>query len=256
MRAGEPSWTIASAMSVSLPIPEPRAEDDEDVHWALSTASALWARGEPQEALKWLRRAAETASDANRDARSLELFKAAADFATGIQGAAKPSAAPPAPPQLQPQPQLQPMSPPAGWPSPGVVQLTVGNQSPPAQPRPQSSAPPPPHRTQPPPLNANGNTNGGPPPLPRGAGRHPSPAPPPVAQAQSRPAHPPPHRQGPPPNPGPPQRGPTRGEPQTWQPRAGQHPQPGPFQATGGVAMPMSEVMAPTMPHQIGRAHV
>lgn len=61
------------------PIPKPLPDDDEDVHWALSTATALWARGEAQEALKWLRRAAETASDANNDERALTLFKAAAD---------------------------------------------------------------------------------------------------------------------------------------------------------------------------------
>jgi hypothetical protein len=62
-------------------IPAPRDDDDEDVHWALSTATALWARGEHAEALRWLRRAAETASDAEADARALELFKAAADAA-------------------------------------------------------------------------------------------------------------------------------------------------------------------------------
>ena len=46
-------------MVVALPIPEPRPDDHEDVHWQLSTASALWARGESAEALKWLRRAAD-----------------------------------------------------------------------------------------------------------------------------------------------------------------------------------------------------
>ncbi len=60
-------------------------DDDEDVHWALSTAAALWGRGEVQEAVKWLRRAAETASDQNRDQRSLELFKAAAECAAQLE---------------------------------------------------------------------------------------------------------------------------------------------------------------------------
>lgn len=54
----------------SRPIPPPHDEDDEDVHWALSTAAALWARGEREEALRWLRRAAEQASDANADLRA------------------------------------------------------------------------------------------------------------------------------------------------------------------------------------------
>ncbi|WP_437718550.1 hypothetical protein WMF45_20235 [Sorangium sp. So ce448] len=66
------------------PIPPPHDEDNEDVHWALSTATALWGRGERDEALKWLRRAAEQASDANADLRALELFKAAAEVAQKI----------------------------------------------------------------------------------------------------------------------------------------------------------------------------
>ncbi|WP_437650626.1 hypothetical protein [Sorangium sp. So ce362] len=66
------------------PIPPPHDEDDEDVHWALSTATALWGRGERDEALRWLRRAAEQASDANADLRALELFKAAAEVAQKI----------------------------------------------------------------------------------------------------------------------------------------------------------------------------
>ena len=69
---------------MEAPIPTPRLDDDEDVHWALSTAGALWGRGERGEALKWLRRAAEQASDVNADARSLELFKAAAEVASHV----------------------------------------------------------------------------------------------------------------------------------------------------------------------------
>ncbi|MGK3994051.1 hypothetical protein [Sorangium sp. So ce1024] len=76
----------------SRPIPPPHDEDDEDVHWALSTAAALWARGEREEALRWLRRAAEQASDANADLRALELFKAAAEVAQQV--ALDPGAAP------------------------------------------------------------------------------------------------------------------------------------------------------------------
>lgn len=71
-------------MEVAEQIPVPLPDDEEDVHWALSTASALWGRGEQAEALKWLRRAAERASDCDADARSLELFKAAASVATTL----------------------------------------------------------------------------------------------------------------------------------------------------------------------------
>ncbi|HEY1957873.1 MAG TPA: hypothetical protein VGH28_19770 [Polyangiaceae bacterium] len=66
-------------MSTS-PIPKVRDDDPEDVSWALSTAATSFARGDRAEALKWLRRAAEAASEADRDARALELAKAAADL--------------------------------------------------------------------------------------------------------------------------------------------------------------------------------
>lgn len=88
---------------MEAPIPPPRLDDDEDVHWALSTAGALWGRGERTEALKWLRRAAEQASDVNADKRALELFKAAAEMANQVNGAsAPPPPAPPAPPTPPP----------------------------------------------------------------------------------------------------------------------------------------------------------
>src|SRR5579862_5265625 len=83
---------------MEAPIPTPRLDDDEDVHWALSTAGALWARGEKVEALKWLRRAAEQASDVNADVRALELFKAAADMASKVGPLSAPPPAPKPPP--------------------------------------------------------------------------------------------------------------------------------------------------------------
>lgn len=62
-------------------VPEPKPEDPEDVSWALSTAEAMWARGDHLEGIKWVRRAAEAASEAEDDARALQLAKAAADLA-------------------------------------------------------------------------------------------------------------------------------------------------------------------------------
>lgn len=93
-------------MEAAATIPSPHEDDDEDVHWALSTASALWARGERAEALKWLRRAAETASDANADTRALELFKAAAEVATRIATVPPPAGG--APSQAAPKTTLSP----------------------------------------------------------------------------------------------------------------------------------------------------
>src|SRR3954447_20087309 len=92
-------------MDAPAPIPPPRLDDDEDVHWALSTANALWGRGERAEALKWLRRAAEQASDGNAGVRALELFKAAADVANTVGSVPPPAATtPPSVPAPAPAP--------------------------------------------------------------------------------------------------------------------------------------------------------
>ncbi|MBL8718537.1 MAG: hypothetical protein JNL79_21330 [Myxococcales bacterium] len=62
-------------------IPEARDDDPEDVADKLGIAQAMWARGERGDALSWLRRAAEAASDADVDMRALELAKAASALA-------------------------------------------------------------------------------------------------------------------------------------------------------------------------------
>lgn len=71
------------------PIPKAKPDDHEDVSWALSTAEATWNRGDRPDALKWLRRAAEAASEAEADDRALELAKAAAEIATNLEDGTK-----------------------------------------------------------------------------------------------------------------------------------------------------------------------
>lgn len=114
------------------PIPAPKSDDDEDVSWALSTASALWGRGESSEALKWLRRAAETASDANRDLRAVELFKAAAELANDVDRSK--SIAPPAPAQSTPPPPAVAMHD-AAQPGEPVEKMVSPSRRPPPPPR-------------------------------------------------------------------------------------------------------------------------
>jgi hypothetical protein len=63
------------------PIPSTKNDDSEDVAWALSTAEAMFARGDRGDALKWLRRAAESASENEANDRAVELAKAAAELA-------------------------------------------------------------------------------------------------------------------------------------------------------------------------------
>lgn len=55
--------------------------DAEDVAWALQTAETLWKRGERADAIVWLRRAAQSAGDAQDDDRALVLARAAAELA-------------------------------------------------------------------------------------------------------------------------------------------------------------------------------
>lgn len=125
-------------MSSAAPhFPAPRTDDDGDVHWALTTAAALWAKGDGAEALKWLRRAAESASDANQDARSLELFKAAADVTSRLQAHASAEAAPATvmPSSLPPRTEL---APPVMAPQPpphNFSHVTHAKSAPPAPPR-------------------------------------------------------------------------------------------------------------------------
>src|SRR5690242_5796790 len=66
------------------PIPAVEVDDPEDVSWALSTAEAMWSRGERGEAIKWIRRGAEAASEAESDDRALMLARAAAGLASSL----------------------------------------------------------------------------------------------------------------------------------------------------------------------------
>src|SRR6185436_9269149 len=51
-------------------LPEPSAEDHEDVVWGISTAKTLWARGERRDAIVWIRRAADAARTAGQGFRA------------------------------------------------------------------------------------------------------------------------------------------------------------------------------------------
>lgn len=80
---------MSEASARKNPIPQVQADDHEDVSWALSTAEATWNRGDRADALKWLRRAAEAASEAEADDRALQLAKAAAEIATNLEELSK-----------------------------------------------------------------------------------------------------------------------------------------------------------------------
>jgi hypothetical protein len=65
-------------------LPHPKDDDAEDVAWALSTAEALWKRGERADAISWIRKAAAAAAEAELDLRVLELAKAAAELSAAM----------------------------------------------------------------------------------------------------------------------------------------------------------------------------
>jgi hypothetical protein len=99
-------------------LPQAESADPDAVQMALQAAHTLWSRGETTESLRWLKRAAESASDEGADLRSLQLAKAAAELraklfggnggsnppaagsgeAAGASGLARDSERPPSPP--------------------------------------------------------------------------------------------------------------------------------------------------------------
>jgi hypothetical protein len=124
------------------PIPPAKKDDTEDVAWALSTAEAMYARGDRFDALKWLRRAAESASEAQADDRALELAKAAADLAT-VVGPTPSMVPPPPPPRASQAPPAAAAPPTPSAPPPAPVPVIPA--PPPTQPMlPKPSQPPPP----------------------------------------------------------------------------------------------------------------
>ncbi len=140
-------------------VPEPKPDDPEDVSWALSTAEAMWARGDHAEGIKWVRRAAEAASEAESDERALELAKAAADLAAliakrasrasidleEIEPISEAEPAPPPPPPAKPANKPAPPKPaPAAAPKPGPTGMTKPSRPP--APLPSKTSQPPPAR--------------------------------------------------------------------------------------------------------------
>jgi hypothetical protein len=71
-------------------LPQAETADPDGVQVALRAARTLWSRGDTAESLKWLRKAAESASDEGADLRSLQLAKAAAELRAKLFGSSEP----------------------------------------------------------------------------------------------------------------------------------------------------------------------
>lgn len=136
-------------------VPEAKPGDPEDVSWALSTAEAMWARGEHAEGVKWIRKAAEAASDAEDDNRALELAKAASELTASITrrsltAQAEVSSSPPAPSAPTPSASNDAPATPSSKPAASVrpapplpASATKGRSAPPLPTSKGKSAPPP-----------------------------------------------------------------------------------------------------------------
>lgn len=65
--------------SEQFAFPSPQPQDSQEVREAIEQAGILWSE-DPKESLKWLRKAAEIASDAGDDLRSVQLARVSADL--------------------------------------------------------------------------------------------------------------------------------------------------------------------------------
>jgi hypothetical protein len=75
-------------------LPQAENADPDGVQVALRAAQTLWSRGDTTESLRWLRKAAESASDEGADLRSLQLAKAAAELRAKLFGTSEPARSP------------------------------------------------------------------------------------------------------------------------------------------------------------------
>lgn len=85
-------------MQHAIDIPSPSGADNETVSTALETAALFRSKGDGQEAMRWLRRAAESAGEAGDDERALSLSRVVADLHDELEHAPEPTSAPYPPP--------------------------------------------------------------------------------------------------------------------------------------------------------------
>jgi hypothetical protein len=117
---------------VNMEFPSASDSDAQDVATAVMTANALWRQGESAEAIRWLRRAAETAEALGDDMRALSLARVAAELQDNVE-----ADQPPPPPAAGAEASSEPAPSPSDGPPPPET-------PPPVEPaRSRSSRPPP-----------------------------------------------------------------------------------------------------------------
>jgi hypothetical protein len=139
-----------SPEGTSPQFPQGLPNDAEDVSWALSTGQAMWNRGDAVEAIRWLKRASDAASEAGADDRAFALARAAAE----LKIASGAGTMTPQPPDVRPAQPVIPAPPP-----PLASPNRPAAFAPPSRaPAPHGAPSPPPHRppTTPPPGGSYG----------------------------------------------------------------------------------------------------
>lgn len=111
----------------SFVIPSSERNDPEPVRSSLAQAHADFERGEVREALKHLRRAAESADDAGSDMRAVALARAAADLATEVGTSLTPAPATAAPSTAPAASAVMPIAAASSAPSAAPTSLVRGN---------------------------------------------------------------------------------------------------------------------------------
>ena len=113
-------------MTVTTQVPQPLPADSGDVTEALDVAGSLWKAGNRQDAIRWVRRAAQAADEAGDSQRMTALARASADLEESLT-AAPPSAAP-----VTAGPATAPPPAPASAPPPLPTHATSSVPAPPA----------------------------------------------------------------------------------------------------------------------------
>lgn len=132
-------------MQQTVDIPTPSGADTETVITALETAALYRSKGDGREAMRWLRRAAESAGEAGDDERALSLSRVVADLHDELDAA--PSGVVAAVVEVAPEP---------------VAEIATGQNTAP-------HPPPPSLRAAPPPASSSPRVSHPPPPSSRGA---------------------------------------------------------------------------------------
>ncbi|MGE0322439.1 MAG: hypothetical protein AB7K71_23960 [Polyangiaceae bacterium] len=96
--------------------PRPEPGDPEELSWALQTAHNMWSQGDAREAVRWLQRAALTATEIGMNQRGQSIAQLATHLrsTTRSQPPGTPAAA--QAPQLTPTPQRPPTAQPPSRP--------------------------------------------------------------------------------------------------------------------------------------------